>query len=138
MVSNNIPTTLVGVYYTSNIGFICRLSMKLANRFQEEDKTRLALHKPYCWKCGSNQGCAFHHIFGTSESSILTAILLCHKCHKWADSFNVSNKEVQSELLQIAIREIVASEIELNKKDIHFYKSNITLYNINNERKTNN
>jgi len=111
--------------------------MKLANRFDEDGKARLATHKNYCWKCGSNQGCSFHHIFSTSESSILTAILLCFSCHKWADSFNVSNKEVQSELLQIAIREILEAGVILKEKDIHFYESRRIMYNINNERQTN-
>jgi hypothetical protein len=111
--------------------------MKLANRFDEDDKARLATHKNYCWKCGNNQGCSFHHILGTTTDSILTAILLCHNCHREADNHNVSDKEFQSELLQIAIREILEAGVILKEKDIHFYESQRIMYNINNERQTN-
>ena len=65
--------------------------MQLANRFKEEDKIRVWSQHQYCQDCGSNQVCSLHHIVGTRSDSILNSIMLCHKCHKKADGYNIGN-----------------------------------------------
>jgi len=65
--------------------------MKLSNRFKDEDKMRVWLDHPYCALCSSNQGCALHHIDGTSSSSIYNGIMVCDKCHKICDTHNTNS-----------------------------------------------
>lgn len=65
--------------------------MKLNNDFSEYVKSVFWTIRPYCWKCGSNQNCSIHHIFGRVSSSIYNGILLCDKHHRIADNFNKDN-----------------------------------------------
>ena len=73
--------------------------MKLANRFKDEDKIRVWSQRQYCQNCGSNQVCSLHHILGTCSDSILNSIMLCHKCHKTADGFNIGHN-IESRIFQ--------------------------------------
>ena len=87
--------------------------MKLSNRFKPEDKLRVWLDHPYCVLCSSNQGCALHHIDGTSSGSIYNGIMLCDKCHKIADAHNTNSplsKEYRDNLRQIAYNRVINSD----------------------------
>lgn len=65
--------------------------MKLRNRFSEADKLRIWSGHQYCTLCKSNQNCSLHHIDGTASSSIYNSVMLCHNCHKKADSHNTDS-----------------------------------------------
>ena len=65
--------------------------MHLKNRFKDVDKMRVWLDHQYCALCSSNQGCSLHHIDGTKSSSIYNGIMLCHSCHRIADSHNTNS-----------------------------------------------
>lgn len=67
--------------------------MKLQNNFPNEDKMRCWLDHPFCVLCGSNQGCALHHIDGRSSKSMYNSSMLCHVCHKKADAHNTSSPQ---------------------------------------------
>lgn len=98
--------------------------MKLANRFKEEDKLRVWLDHPYCALCGSNQGCALHHIDGTKSSSIYNGIMLCHDCHKKADSHNTQSP--LSTAYRTKLRAIAYNRV---KKSNHIDNQNDKDYN---------
>ena len=86
--------------------------MKLSNRFTQEDKMRVWLDHPYCALCSSNQGCALHHIDGTSSGSIYNGIMLCHTCHKVADTHNTNSPlsaEYRDKLRLIAYNRVTDS-----------------------------
>ena len=65
--------------------------MKLANRFNEEDKIRYWVDHQYCAICKSNQNCSLHHICGTESASIYNSIMLCYRHHREADSHNTNS-----------------------------------------------
>ena len=94
--------------------------MKLKNRFSEEDKIRVWQYHQYCGLCRSNEMCSLHHIIGTKSSSILNSIMLCFKCHKYADGHNVSDKEFQQKLIDYTSRHIKSFDYILKDNDIKF------------------
>ena len=97
--------------------------MKLKNNFDEEDKIRCWSDHPYCAICGSNQGCALHHCDSRTTNSILSSIMLCHKCHVIADSKNVSDEEYKTYLMKHSLPIILNSGYVLKKRDYEYLKT---------------
>lgn len=97
--------------------------MQLKNRFKEEDKIRVWSQRQYCQLCGSNAVCSLHHILGTESDSILNSIMLCHKCHKYADGHNVSDTLYQSSLINITLVIVKDEEYEFVQRDLDFIKT---------------
>lgn len=101
--------------------------MILKNRFKEVDKIRYWIDEPFChWQeelCCSNQGCALHHIDGTSSSSIFNSIMLCDKHHKIADTHNTnspSSAEFRKILRDYTYARVMRIGKILTKDDIEY------------------
>ena len=103
--------------------------MLLKNRFKDIDKQRVWLDHQFCALCYSNQQCSLHHIKSTESDSILNSIMLCFKCHKFADTRNVSDKEFMSKCLKYTIKQVLQTNYTLTEKDTDFYNNNKALYN---------
>lgn len=90
--------------------------MKLLHRFSEEDKARYWSSHQFCGLCGSNQMCSLHHIESGKSADIHNSIMLCHVCHKKADSFNVrggiEGKKLRDKMLAYTKRWIISVESE--------------------------
>lgn len=98
----------------------------MSNEFSLEVRA-LNIFEPYCEKCGSNNNCSFHHIFGRISNSALNCILLCEKCHKEADGFNritgMKGTPHRQELLEIRLKNLTKWEYEYTKKDKEFMQT---------------
>lgn len=81
--------------------------MKLKNRFSQWVRWVFSDTQPCCQKCGSNQMLEIHHIYGTISSALFNGIVLCHKCHAVADSFNritgIKGTKVRQDLLFLTL-----------------------------------
>lgn len=97
--------------------------MHLKNNFDEEDKIAVWLYHNFCCLCGSNQGCSAHHIDSRKTNSILSSIMLCHKCHVIADSKNVSDEEYKTYLMKHSLPIILNSGYVLKKRDYEYLKT---------------
>ena len=99
--------------------------MKLSNDFKNIDKQRVWLSIPYCALCGSNEGCAVHHIYGRSgkyNNSIFNGIMLCFKHHKKADNHNsnCTGDKRRIMYLRISIGAVTNSTHKVNEQDKKF------------------
>ena len=97
--------------------------MRLKNRFDNADKMRVWLDNNFCCLCGSNQGCSVHHIYGTVSSSLFNSSMLCHDCHKHADTLNsggVGGIDFRRRLLKIAFKMVSNSDYKTGEKDSVF------------------
>ena len=99
--------------------------MRLSNDFQKYAVNQVWIDTPYCAKCGWNQGCSVHHIYGRKgefNKSIYNGVLLCLICHKEADSFNVDEQgnDFRIHLLSLAIKMIARSIYKNTHKDYRF------------------
>lgn len=76
--------------------------MHLKHRFNNEDKIKYWIDHQFCGLCSSNQMCSLHHIETATSNDIYNSIMLCHICHKKADSFNIrggtAGKEFRNKL----------------------------------------
>lgn len=82
--------------------------MQLQNDFPPYIKSLFASVQPYCQKCGSNQQCAIHHIYGRTSSALFNGITLCHDCHRVADGFNTDGIKVVKVQRDLLLRTMVA------------------------------
>jgi len=82
--------------------------MQLKNNFSHYIKSLFASIQPYCSRCGSNNMCSVHHIYGRKSNSMMNGITLCYDCHRFADNYNVlggvNGKKIRQELLLITMR----------------------------------
>lgn len=104
--------------------------MRLANRFNDEDKIRVWVNHQFCALCGSNQNCSLHHIDGTSSSSIYNSIMLCYPCHKTADTHNTNSPlstAYRKKMRQIAYNKVKKSDHIDNQNDKNYNSLHQTL-----------
>ena len=100
----------------------------MANDFNKHDIQLIWQSHPYCAKCGSNQGCSFHHNYSRRmphTASMYNAICLCVVCHKEADAHNTGSrqsKEFQQELLKLIFNQVTNSYYEVKQVDKDFLK----------------
>lgn len=103
--------------------------MKLRNRFDDADKQRMWQYHPYCVVCKSSQNCSVHHIDGCKEPmhrSLLNSIMLCHRHHKEADSFNVGGlfgkgMELREKYRLIALDQFIKEDLTIHDYDRAYF-----------------
>lgn len=82
--------------------------MKLAYNFPEYVRSLFADIQPCCIKCGSNQMCSIHHIYGRISNSMFNGATLCQEHHQIGDSFNVAGgvkgRKYRQDLLFLTMR----------------------------------
>ena len=80
---------------------------KETNKFSQWSRSVFRNTQPFCAKCGSNQMCSIHHIYGRCSSALFNGIVLCLECHAEADCFNqptgIKGTSFRRELLRFTL-----------------------------------